>query len=65
MTTNKLMATSIQNQQLRKNDSKGLLSPGLLAKQPKIGLLMFIIWRTGVWRSILKPPGSGSSSAMG
>jgi PAP2 superfamily. len=42
MTTNKLMATPIQNQQLQKNDSTGLRSPGLLAKQPRIGLLMFI-----------------------
>jgi undecaprenyl-diphosphatase len=42
MTTNKLIATPIPNQQLRKNDSTGLRSPGLLAKQPMIGLLMFI-----------------------
>ena len=42
MTTNKLVATHIQGQQLRKNDSIGVRSPGLLAKIPMIGLLMFL-----------------------
>ena len=42
MTTNKMTATRIQDQQLRKNDHTGVRSPGLLAKRPMIGYLMFL-----------------------
>jgi len=42
MATNKIIATRIQEQQLRKTDDIGLRSPGLLAKWPIIGLLMFL-----------------------
>src|SRR5512140_3816575 len=42
MATNKLVATRNQGQQLRNTDFNGLRSPGLLAKMPMIGLLMFL-----------------------
>jgi membrane-associated phospholipid phosphatase len=43
MAADKLVATRIQDQQLPIMDLNGLHSPGLLAKRPIIGLLMFLI----------------------
>jgi membrane-associated phospholipid phosphatase len=42
MAANKLTATRIQDQPLHKNNMTGLRAPGLLARQPMIGLLMVI-----------------------
>ena len=42
MTTHEVLATHIRDQHLRKNDSTGLYSSGLLARVPLIGLLMFL-----------------------
>jgi len=42
MTTTKLVVTHIQGHDLRKNDFIGERAPGLLAKKPMIGLLMFV-----------------------
>src|SRR6185369_9917725 len=42
MATNKIVATRLQEQQLRKNNDIGVRSPGLLAKWPLIGLFMFL-----------------------
>jgi undecaprenyl-diphosphatase len=37
------MATHIQEQQLRRSDTTGLRSPGMFAKWPMIGLIMFLV----------------------
>jgi membrane-associated phospholipid phosphatase len=42
MTANTNIATHVQGHQLDKNDATGARSPGLLAKWPMIGLLMFL-----------------------
>lgn len=42
MATNKIAATRLGDQQLRKVDSTGVNSPGLLAKWPMIGLLLVV-----------------------
>jgi len=42
MTANAKTATHVQDLQLGKSDSAGVRSPGLLAKWPLIGLLMFL-----------------------
>jgi membrane-associated phospholipid phosphatase len=42
MATNKIVATHLQEQQLRKNNAIGVRSPGWLAKWPLIGLFMFL-----------------------
>src|SRR5512141_1384109 len=42
MATNKIVATHVQERQLRKADDIGVRSPDLLAKWPMIGLLMFL-----------------------
>ena len=42
MTTNKLVASPVAVRQLRNIDTSGVRSPGLLAKLPMIGLLMFL-----------------------
>jgi membrane-associated phospholipid phosphatase len=42
MATNKIVATHAQERQLHKVDEMGIRSPGLLAKWPIIGLLMFL-----------------------
>ena len=42
MATNKIVAIHVQDRQLRKADDIGIRSPGLLAKWPMIGLLMFL-----------------------
>ena len=42
MAINKIVVTRTKEEQLRKDDNMGLRSPGLLAKWPMIGLLMFI-----------------------
>jgi undecaprenyl-diphosphatase len=42
MTTNKLVASPVRVRQLRDLDNSGVRSPGLLAKTPMIGLLMFL-----------------------
>jgi len=42
MTANNRMATPIQDQLLRKKDSTDMRYPGLLAKWPVIGIIMFI-----------------------
>ena len=43
MKANGIMATHIQKQQLRKSDTSGLHSPGMFAKWPMIGLIMFLV----------------------
>jgi len=43
MKANGMMATHIQVQQLRKGDTSGLRSPGMFAKWPMIGLIMFLV----------------------
>lgn len=43
MTASTKIATHVQDHQLGKNDSTGVRSPGLLAKWPMIGLLMFLV----------------------
>jgi len=42
MATNKLIASPTQAHQLRTNDTSGVHSPGLFAKTPMIGVLMFL-----------------------
>lgn len=43
MATDKTIAAPLQEQQLHKEDDIGLRSPGLLAKWPLIGLLLFLV----------------------
>ena len=42
MATHKLVSSVYEVHQLRKNDASGVRSPGLLAKRPMIGVLMFL-----------------------